>query len=69
MDLGIEGRWALVCAASKGLGKGCAAALVREGVNVVITARGAEVLEATAAELRALNPAVRPGSRPSTPTC
>jgi 3-oxoacyl-[acyl-carrier protein] reductase len=53
MDLGIEGRWALVCAASKGLGKGCAAALVREGVNVVITARGVEALEATAAELRA----------------
>jgi 3-oxoacyl-[acyl-carrier protein] reductase len=53
MDLGIEGKWALVCAASKGLGKGCASALVREGVNVVITARGAEALEATAAELRA----------------
>ena len=55
MNLGIEGKWALVCAASKGLGKGCAQALVREGVNVVITARGAEALEATAAELRALN--------------
>ena len=54
MDLGIAGKWALVCAASKGLGKGCAAALVREGVNVVVTARGAEALEATAAELRAL---------------
>jgi 3-oxoacyl-[acyl-carrier protein] reductase len=54
MELGIEGKWALVCAASKGLGKGCATALVKEGVNVVITARGAEVLEATAAELRAL---------------
>ncbi|HEX7440702.1 MAG TPA: SDR family oxidoreductase [Caldimonas sp.] len=54
MDLGIGGKWALVCASSKGLGKGCAAALVREGVNVVITARGAETLEATAAELRAL---------------
>lgn len=53
MDLGIEGKWALVCAASKGLGKGCASALVREGVNVVITARGADVLNATAAELRA----------------
>ena len=52
MDLGIEGKWALVCAASKGLGKGCAAALVDEGVNVVITARGNEALEATAAELR-----------------
>jgi 3-oxoacyl-[acyl-carrier protein] reductase len=58
MDLGIAGKWALVCAASKGLGKGCAAALVRDGVNVVITARGAEVLAATAAELRALNPKV-----------
>ena len=54
MNLGIEGKWALVCAASKGLGKGCAAALVREGVNVVVTARGADALETTAAELRAL---------------
>jgi 3-oxoacyl-[acyl-carrier protein] reductase len=51
MDLGIAGKWALVCAASKGLGKGCAAALVAEGVNVVITARGEEALQATAAEL------------------
>jgi 3-oxoacyl-[acyl-carrier protein] reductase len=58
MDLGIAGKWALVCAASKGLGKGCAQALVAEGVNVVITARGRDVLEATAAELRALNPTV-----------
>lgn len=55
MDLGIAGKWALVCAASKGLGKGCAQALVREGVNVVITARGIEALMATAEELRALN--------------
>jgi 3-oxoacyl-[acyl-carrier protein] reductase len=54
MDLGLSGRWALVCAASKGLGKGCAQALVQEGVNVVITARGDEALQATAAELRAL---------------
>ena len=54
MDLGIAGKWALVCAASKGLGKGCAKALVQEGVNVVITARGAEALQASAAELRAL---------------
>ncbi len=59
MDLGIEGKWALVCAASKGLGKGCAQALVAEGVNVVITARGAEALQATAADLRASNPAVQ----------
>ncbi|MDZ5457139.1 SDR family oxidoreductase [Azohydromonas lata] len=56
MDLGIQGRWALVCAASKGLGKGCARALVQEGVNVVITARGEEALQRTAEELRALAP-------------
>jgi len=55
MNLGIEGKWALVCAASKGLGKGCASALAREGVNVVITARGEEALQATAVQLRALN--------------
>ena len=48
MDLGIKGKNALVCAASKGLGKGCAFALAREGVNLVITARGKEALEATA---------------------
>jgi 3-oxoacyl-[acyl-carrier protein] reductase len=59
MDLGIAGKWALVCAASKGLGKGCAMALVGEGVNVVVTARGAEALEATATALRASNPAVK----------
>ena len=59
MDLGIQGKWALVCAASKGLGKGCATALVREGVNVVITARGDAALQATATELRALNGAVQ----------
>jgi 3-oxoacyl-[acyl-carrier protein] reductase len=52
MDLGIRGKTALVCAASKGLGKGCAASLAREGVNLVITARGRDALEATAAELR-----------------
>jgi 3-oxoacyl-[acyl-carrier protein] reductase len=52
MDFGIRGRTALVCAASKGLGKGCAEALAREGVNLVITARGKDALEATAAELR-----------------
>ena len=59
MNLGISGRWALVCAASKGLGRGCAEALVREGVNVVITARTAATLEATAAQLRSLNPEVK----------
>ena len=51
MDLGIAGKWALVCGASKGLGLGCAQALLHEGVNVLIVARGAAVLEATATKL------------------
>ena len=51
MDLGISGKWALVCGASKGLGFGCAQALVREGVNVLIVARGAQALEAAASKL------------------
>ncbi len=53
MDLGIAGKWAVVCAGSKGLGRGCAEALAGEGVNLVINARGAEALAATAAEIRA----------------
>ncbi len=53
MDLGIAGKWALVCGASKGLGLGCATALVKDGVNVLIVARTKEVLEASAAKLRA----------------
>jgi 3-oxoacyl-[acyl-carrier protein] reductase len=52
MDLGIAGKTALVCGASKGLGYGCAEALVREGVNVVIVARGAEALDAAAKSLQ-----------------
>ncbi len=52
MDLGIRGKTALVTAGSKGLGMGCANALAREGVNLVITARGKEALEATAEAIR-----------------
>jgi len=52
MDLGIRGKTALVCAASKGLGRGCAISLAREGVRLVITARGRDALEKTAAEIR-----------------
>ncbi|MES2191905.1 MAG: SDR family oxidoreductase [Pseudomonadota bacterium] len=51
MDLGIAGKWALVCGASKGLGLGCAQALVAEGVNVLMVARGAEALQASAEKL------------------
>jgi 3-oxoacyl-[acyl-carrier protein] reductase len=52
MDYGLHGRKAIVCAASQGLGKGCAFALAREGVDIVINARGEAALEATAAEIR-----------------
>src|SRR6056297_2665027 len=53
MDLGIKGKWAIVCASSKGLGRGCAEALAGAGVNLVLNARGAEALEATAEAIRA----------------
>jgi 3-oxoacyl-[acyl-carrier protein] reductase len=52
MDLGIKGRKAIVCAASKGLGRACAWSLAREGVDLTICARGKEALEQTAAEIR-----------------
>ena len=52
MDLGIAGRRAIVCAASKGLGRACAFAQAREGVHVTLTARSADALEATAEEIR-----------------
>ena len=58
MDLGISGRWAIVCAASKGLGLACARALAKEGVNLVINARGDETLQAAATELRSLAPGI-----------
>src|SRR5919197_2567354 len=51
MDMGIRGRKAIVCAASKGLGKGCAMALAQEGVDLVINARTKSELEATGAEI------------------
>lgn len=53
MDLGISGKRALVCASSKGLGRGCAEALAAEGVDLVMNARGSEALEAAAAEIAA----------------
>jgi 3-oxoacyl-[acyl-carrier protein] reductase len=63
MDFGIAGRTALVCGASKGLGYGCAEALVREGVNVVIVARGAEALEAAAKKLQEIAGGATPNVR------
>ena len=52
MDLGIAGKRALVCASSKGLGRGCAEALADAGVDLVMNARGAEALEAAAHDIR-----------------
>ena len=52
MDLGIKGKTAIVCAASKGLGRACAWSLAREGVDLTICARGKDALEQTAGEIR-----------------
>ena len=57
MDLGIAGRKALVCAASKGLGRACAMSLAAEGVDVTIVARRPGPLEETAGEIRAVTQA------------
>ncbi len=51
MDLGIAGKTAIVCASSKGLGKGCATSLAREGVNVIINGRDEATLAATAKDI------------------
>lgn len=53
MQLGIEGKAALVCGASKGLGFACAAALAAEGVRVTLVARTAKTLELAAEAIRA----------------
>jgi len=53
MELGIKGKKALVCASSKGLGRGCAEALAAAGVDLVMNGRTTETLEATAADIRA----------------
>ncbi len=52
MDLGIKGRKAIVCASSQGLGKGCALALAREGVELIVNGRTKEVLQAAVEEIR-----------------
>jgi 3-oxoacyl-[acyl-carrier protein] reductase len=61
MDLGLDGRTAIVCAASRGLGKASAMALAREGVHLIIAARRREVLESAAAEIASAT-----GNRPKT---
>lgn len=59
MDLGIAGRWAIVCASSQGLGRACADALADEGVNVVINGRDEARLKDTAVQLTADHPGVQ----------
>jgi 3-oxoacyl-[acyl-carrier protein] reductase len=51
MDLGLKGRKAIVCASSRGLGKGCATALAEAGVSLVLNGRDKAALEATASEI------------------
>jgi 3-oxoacyl-[acyl-carrier protein] reductase len=58
VDLGIRGKNALVCGASRGLGKACALALAREGVNITIVARNRDGLENTSGEIEQLTGAV-----------
>ncbi len=53
MNLQIENRHAIVCGASKGLGRACAVALAEEGVNLTLVARGREALEQAAQEIHA----------------
>ena len=55
MDLGIRGKRALITGASKGLGRGCAEALAAAGVDLVLNARGADALAATASDIAALH--------------
>ncbi|MFM7484191.1 MAG: SDR family NAD(P)-dependent oxidoreductase [Burkholderiaceae bacterium] len=60
MDLGLRGKHAIIGGASKGLGRGCAEALAKEGVHVTLVARNAEQLQATVKEIRAqVDPAVQ----------
>ena len=66
MDLELRGKWALVCGASRGLGWGCAQALAQEGVNVLMVARRAEVLEEGAAAIRST---LAPGQAAQVQTC
>ncbi len=68
MDLGLKGKKAIVCAASKGLGKGCAMSLAANGVDVTICARTPETLEAAATEIRAQG-GVDGGGQVSTVAC
>ena len=68
MDLGLEGKKAIVCASSRGLGKACAISLAREGVHVVINGRNEETLTAAEAEIAAIGRPLRRAAFPGTRT-
>ena len=52
MDLGLKGKRAIICASSRGLGRGCAMALAEAGCDLVINGRDEAALDRTAAEIR-----------------
>ena len=51
MDLGIQGKSAIICASSRGLGKACASSLAANGVNIVLNGRDQKVLSETASAI------------------
>src|SRR5260370_39035050 len=67
MDLGLKGRGALVAAASKGLGRACAEALISEGADVFISSRDAASIESTAKQIRAAGWVAAGVSKPGDP--
>ena len=54
MDLGISGRTAIVCASSRGLGRGCAMSLAKNGVNIVLNGRDEEATMSSAEAISAV---------------
>jgi 3-oxoacyl-[acyl-carrier protein] reductase len=67
MDLGLKGRSALVTAASKGLGRACAEALIGEGAEVFISSRDAASIESTAKQINAAGWLASDVSKPGEP--
>ena len=59
MDLGIQGKSAIICASSRGLGKACAYSLAINGVNITLNGRNEEVLKKTKAEILEVAPGIK----------
>ena len=60
MNLGLKDKVAIVGGGSKGIGKGCAVSLAKEGVNIVLCARNKDSLKKTAEEIRKYDVEVLP---------